>query len=93
MFPESPKIPMYVHRLRVWRKNTVQENEIEYIGYPGDLIEIDHQKNDIRVNGESRPFLKDFGASFFPLKKGDNPIFYLPSTGIEMNIEWRERFL
>lgn len=92
-FPDSPKVPMFVHRLQVWEKNTVKENEIEYIGYPGDLIEIDHTTNDIRVNGESRPFLKDFGASFFPLKKGPNPIFYLPSTGIELNVEWRERFL
>jgi predicted phage tail component-like protein len=93
IFPESPKIPMFVHRLTVWRLNTVKNEEIPYIAYPGDLIEIDHQTNDIRVNGESRPFLKDFGAHFFPLKKGANPIFYLPSSGIEMNIEWRERFL
>lgn len=93
MFPNSPKVPMYVHRLRVWRKNTVQAEEIPYIGQPGDLIEIDHQTNDIRVNGESQPFLKDFGASFFPLKKGDNPIFYLPLAGVELNVEWRERFL
>ena len=84
---------MFVHRLTVWRLNTVKNEEIPYIAYPGDLIEIDHRTNDIRVNGESRPFLKDFGAHFFPLKKGANPIFYLPSSGIEINIEWRERFL
>lgn len=93
IFPDSARIPMFVNRIKVWRINTIKPQEIPYIAYPGDLIEIDHTTNDIRVNGESRPYLKDFGATFFPLKKGPNPIFYLPMTGIEMNIEWRERFL
>ena len=93
IYPGSPKVPMYVHRLRVWRKNTVQAEEIPYIGLPGDQIEVDHALNDIRVNGESRPDLKDFGATFFPLKIGENPIFFLPLNSVEMNIEWRERFL
>ena len=93
MFPGSQKVPMYIHDLKVWRKNTLQAENIAYIAAPGDQIEIDHQKNDIKINGESRIDLKDFGGTFFPLEKGDNPIFYLPLEKVEMNIEWRERFL
>ena len=84
---------MYIHDLKVWRKNTLQAENIAYIAAPGDQIEIDHQKNDIKINGESRIDLKDFGGTFFPLEKGDNPIFYFPLEKVEMNIEWRERFL
>ena len=93
MFPLSTPCPMYVHGVKVWRKNTVQANEIPYIGLPGDLIEIDHQKNEIRLNGESRIDLKDFGATFFSLKKGENPVFFMPEGALELNAEWRERFL
>lgn len=93
MFPESDPCPMYVHGVKVWRKNTITVEEIPYIGLPGDVIEIDHQINEIRVNGESRIDLKDFGATFFSLKKGDNPIYFMPENALELNAEWRERFL
>lgn len=85
--------PMYVHRVRVWRKNIVQVTEIPYIAEPGDLIEIDHANNDIRINGFSRIDLKDFGGTFFPLDPGDNPIFYYPEEAVDLSVDWRERFL
>ena len=85
--------PMYVHRVRAWRKNTVQAEEIPYIAEPGDLIEIDHTNNDIRINGYSRIDLKDFGGTFFALDPGDNPIFYYPAEAVDLSVDWRERFL
>jgi predicted phage tail component-like protein len=93
MFPGSDRVQMFVHDLKVWRKNTVQSENIPYIAAPGDLIEIDHGTNNISINGESRIDLKDFGATFFPLEKGSNPIFYLPLESVELNIEYKERFL
>ena len=93
MFPGSERVPMYIHDLKVWRKNILQSDERAFIAAPGDLIEIDHGRNNITINGESRIDLKDFGATFFPLEKGANPIFFLPLNGVELNIDWRERFL
>ncbi|WP_157796507.1 phage distal tail protein [Bacillus sp. FJAT-45037] len=79
-----------VHEIRVWRLN--QQQGIPYIAHAGDEIEIDHRTNDIRINGEDAKHLKDFGASFFALHKGDNIISYSSSGEVELSMEWRERF-
>lgn len=93
LYPNTAPNNMYVHRVQVWRKNTIQATEVPFIAAVGDLIEIDHQTNDIRVNGESRNDLKDFGATFFPLDPGDNPIFFFPEDAATLNVEWREKYL
>jgi len=79
-----------VHEIRVWKIN--QQQGIPYIAQPGDQIIVDHKTNNILINGESRIDLKDFGASYFPLKKGYNFIGYSPADDVDMTIKWRERF-
>jgi predicted phage tail component-like protein len=71
-----------------------QQEGIPYIAFPGDQIEINFKDSDIRINGEDRKDLKDFGASFFPLKRGENIIQISPFDKIEnIEVEWREAYL
>ncbi|WP_078428761.1 distal tail protein Dit [Alkalihalobacterium alkalinitrilicum] len=76
--------------LKVYRIN--EEAEIPYIAHEGDIITLDHQTNNILINGESRLDLKDFGASFFSLNKGVNHIFTFPEGAFDTTVKWRERF-
>lgn len=68
-----------------------QQAGIPNIVQPGDVVEIDHKTNDIRINGETR-LIKTFGSSFFDLKKGVNPLIIEPADAVTAEIRWRERF-
>jgi predicted phage tail component-like protein len=92
IWPNSTPVPMKIKDIKIWRINQRTENRIPYIAHAGDVIEFNHQTNDIRINGESRIDLKDFGASYFPLEKGENIIQYGPADAVDLTIEWRERF-
>ena len=93
-FPNNDASPMFVDSLKLWRLNPKPPTGIvsPYIAQAGDLITIDHAANVIFINGEERIDLKDFGASYFPLKKGDNVLEYNPDTDVDMLVRWRERF-
>jgi len=54
-------------------------------------VTFDHKNEDILINGEARNDLKNFGASYFKLKKGFNTIVVSPDT-FESEIKFRERF-
>lgn len=58
----------------------------------GDIVEIDHETSSIIVNGASRTDLKDFGADYFNLKKGDNLLMIEPSEHLTGVVEWSDRF-
>lgn len=81
-----------VHEVQVYKINQTTETQIPYIAYPGDIIEIDMIENDIRINGESRMDLKDFGSSFFALQPGENIITYSNYDVVDLKIDWREPF-
>ncbi|MBO0962491.1 phage tail family protein [Neobacillus sp. MM2021_6] len=68
-----------------------QQTGIPYIVQLGDVVEIDHKTNDIRINGETR-LIKTFGSSFFNLKKGANNIMVQPADAVTAKVTWRERF-
>ncbi|WP_026581019.1 distal tail protein Dit [Bacillus sp. J33] len=78
--------------MRIYKINQKQENQIPYIAHAGDVIEIDHAASSIRINGEDRTDLKDFGASYFPLVKGQNIIGVSDFNSVDIEVEWRERF-
>lgn len=83
-----------IYDLKVIRFNSHSDNQIPYIADAGDIIEINHAKNLILINGEDRKDLKDFAASFFPLKKGVNNIQISPYSSLEnVEVEWRPRYL
>lgn len=88
----TAKVPMRIDDIKIWRINEDVPEKIPYIAHAGDTIEFDHKTNDIRINGESRIDLKDFGSSYFPLLKGDNPIEFSPSESVDVTVDWRERF-
>ncbi|MFS8629626.1 MAG: phage tail family protein, partial [Bacillales bacterium] len=67
----SPTLPR-INAIEVFERKEVLEDETPYIIYPGDIVTFDHKNADILINGESRADLKQLGASFFKLKKGEN---------------------
>ncbi|KIL45767.1 distal tail protein Dit [Jeotgalibacillus soli] len=75
------------------RVNTVTDNQVPYIAYAGDIIQIDMRDSSIKINGEYRSDLKDFGASFFMLPKGKTDLVLEPSTKLSGKVTFRERFL
>lgn len=86
--------PIHVfQRVRVYKINQTNPYQIPYVAQPGDVIEFDHAKSDIRINGQSRIDLKDFGSTYFPLVKGVN-VLHVSQFGAleEMTVDWRERF-
>lgn len=83
-----------IYDLKVFRINSHSDEQIPYIADAGDVIEIDHVKNRILINGEDRKELKDFGASFFSLKSGTNTVQISPYSSLKkVEVEWRPRYL
>lgn len=82
-----------VYSINVFRINPEQSNKVPYIAEAGDIITFDHTTKDILINGESRKDLKDFGARFFHLQKGENQFVVLPSDSFSVKVRYRERFL
>lgn len=92
-FKDYPTPIHAFQRVRVYKINQTNPYQIPYIAQPGDVIEFDHAKSDIRINGQSRIDLKDFGSTYFPLVKGANVLHVSPFGALgEMTVDWRERF-
>ncbi|TPE68016.1 distal tail protein Dit [Halalkalibacterium halodurans] len=81
-----------INNVRVYELLKVEEDQTPYIVWPGDTIIFDHTQDMVYINGEDRMDLKDFGASFFNLKKGDNTLVVLPEDTFETTVRWRERY-
>lgn len=80
---------MFIDQLTVIKIN--KDGDKQYIARPGDKIEIDTGKRDIRVNGDSRIWLKDIQTQHFNLKPGVNVLSVVPP--VPTKIKWRERYL
>lgn len=63
------------------------------IVYPGDVITFDHKVDDLLINGEPRNDLKNFGGSFFTLKKGFNNLIVTPSDSFDTKVTYRDKYL
>jgi len=81
-----------IHRIRVYDVNDPSEGQIPIIIETGDIIELDHKRSDIRINGEARPDLKAFAGRFFMLQKGTNLLFLDPPDIGTAEVTFRERF-
>ncbi len=68
-------------------------DQTPYILDVGDKVSFDHKNDDILVNGEPRNDLKNFGGSFFKLKKGENTLAVLPSASFNTEVKYRNRYL
>ncbi|MFD2133347.1 distal tail protein Dit [Pseudogracilibacillus auburnensis] len=82
-----------INSVEVFELARIVEDQTPYILYPGDVIEFDHAEKDIRLNGESRKDLKNFGASFFTLKKGENMLIVTPEDSFNTKVTFRNRYL
>lgn len=83
---------MHMHGLSVFGINDLSQNQVPYIGHPGDFITFDHQENVILINGEPRKDLKDFGGNYFKLAKGENALVVMPENSFETKVTYRERY-
>ncbi|MED0702814.1 distal tail protein Dit [Aeribacillus composti] len=92
-FGSNEPISCGVYSINIFKINPNQSNKVPYIAQPGDIITFDHTTKDILINGESRKDLKDFGARFFELQKGENQFVVLPSNSFAVRVRYRERFL
>lgn len=79
--------------IKVHALTPATEDQTPYIAYPGDIITFDHENADILINGESRMDLKQFGASYFKLIKGENQLVVLPSNSFNVKCSYRPAFL
>src|SRR5699024_1836495 len=70
-YPDSTAVNQRVNDIKVFKINR-QPDAIPYILDVGDKVTLDGVNNDIYLNGEPRNDLKNFGGSFFTLKKGLN---------------------
>jgi len=84
--------PMEVSDIKVYKLNPEQTNQTPYIAQPGDVILFEHKNKDLLINGESRKDLKDFGARYFELEKGENTLIVHPSDSFNVSCHYRERF-
>jgi len=84
----APKI----NYIRAYELKKVEEDQTSYILEKGDVVTFDHKNDDILVNGEARNDLKDFGGTFFTLKKGFNTIVVSPEDTFETKVRFRERW-
>ncbi len=68
-------------------------DQTPYILDVGDKVIFDHKDDDILVNGEPRNDLKNFGGSFFKLKKGENRLIVTPEDTFDTKVRFRDRYL
>jgi len=81
-----------IQDLKVYKWNPITQTEIPYIAQTGDIITFDHKEKLILINGEPRKDLKDFGASYFNLKPGENQLVVMPENAVDVTCRYRERF-
>ena len=82
-----------INSIKVYELKSVTQNQTPYIAYPGDVITFDHSTSNVLINGESRMDLKQFGASFFKLKPGQNQFVVMPDNSFSVKVRYKERFL
>lgn len=91
VYPDTEAAPMKVRDIKIWRINQEPEG-VPYIARANDVITFDHKEENLLINGEPRIDLKDFGGTYFKLKKGDNQLFVFPQNTFETSLRYRERY-
>lgn len=81
-----------INYVRVYELAQASVDQTPYILYENDVVIFDHKNDDILVNGEPRSDLKNFGASFFKLKRGDNIIGVTPMDCFDAKVTYRDKY-
>lgn len=82
-----------INAIKAYKHTTATVDQTPYIMDAGDVLTLDHKTKDILLNGESRKDLKNFGGSFFKLKKGENLILVSPEDTFDTRAIFQEKFL
>ena len=82
-----------INSVEVFELAQATVDQTPYILYPGDVVTFDNKEADILVNGEPRMDLKNFGGSFFKLKKGKNMLIVSPLDAFETRMRFRDKYL
>ncbi|RAZ73634.1 distal tail protein Dit [Planococcus halotolerans] len=90
-WPGTSEAVMKVRDLKVWRLNDPQEG-VPIIASAEDKIVIDTNDSSIRLNGEERKDLKEFGASFFKLPPGSTAVLVQPFEKVVGKVRYKEPF-
>src|SRR5690625_3401705 len=85
----APKI----HYIKAFRLSQATVDQTPYILDAGDVVTFDHKNEDILINGEPRNDLKNFGGSFFKLKKGYNSLIVHPSDTFDSKVIYSNKYL
>lgn len=78
--------------IKVSKINSPGENQVPYIGGPGDVIEIDHRKKAVYINGKEDNSIYDPRGNMFSLQPGKNFLSVYPAGVGAAEITYRERF-
>lgn len=89
--PTDKKNGIKVKDIKFWRYNEKEEG-VPYILDVGDVVILDGVNDDIYLNGEPRNDLKNFGGSFFTLKKGLNRLVVTPADSFDTLVRFREPY-
>ncbi|GAA5417916.1 hypothetical protein Pryu01_02994 [Paraliobacillus ryukyuensis] len=94
-FYDTNEEDMEVLLMRCFKLNDVEG--IPYIAQAGDMITFDNRDNqnydpEIRINGELRNDLKDFGATPFTLQPGQNTLALLPDGLVQGYLRYRPTY-
>jgi predicted phage tail component-like protein len=91
-WPNTEATRMNIYHLNFWRINSLAEDEIPIIADVGDKITFDHKNEEILINGEDAKRYKDFGASYFTLKKGENQLIAHPVGAFNASGRYRDSY-
>jgi predicted phage tail component-like protein len=84
---------MKIHKVKVFKRNSLGASEIPIIAKDGDVIEFDHESAMVYKNGEDFRTALDLSSDFFTLKPGTNRLSLLPEGAGNIEVTFRERFL
>jgi predicted phage tail component-like protein len=84
---------MKIHKVKVFKRNSLGSSEIPIIAKAGDVIEFDHESAMVYKNGEDFRSALDLSSDFFTLKPGTNRLSLLPEGVGNIEVTFRERFL
>ena len=82
-----------INKIDLFKLSQATVDQTPYILYPGDVVTYDHKDDDILINGEPRNDLKNFGGSFFTLKKGDNMLLVTPEDSFDAKVTFSDKYL
>lgn len=88
----SANVPR-INAISAYELRQATVDQTPYILNAGDKVLFDHKDDDILVNGEPRNDLKNFGGSFFKLKKGENMIIVSPEDTFDTKVTFRDKYL